>query len=90
MNNGATLQAAEICLGIQIPELQKRYSHLINSTLKEATDVFGDKVGKMWVIRAVCATKFKAKKYSPSKHLYFKGEDDEPNKNILIWSKTNS
>jgi len=47
VNNGATLQAAEICLGIQIPELQKRYSHLINSTLKEATDVFGDKVGKM-------------------------------------------
>jgi integrase len=47
VNKGVSLQVAGKLLGHSDTRTTERYSHLINSTLKQATDIFGDKIGNM-------------------------------------------
>ncbi len=47
VNKGVSLQVAGKLLGHSDTRTTERYSHLINATLKQATDIFSDKVGNM-------------------------------------------
>jgi site-specific recombinase XerD len=47
VNKGVSLQVAGKLLGHSDTRTTERYSHLINATLKQATDIFGDKIGNM-------------------------------------------
>ncbi len=47
VNSGVSLQVAGKLLGHSDTRTTERYSHLINDTLKKATDIFGNKINKV-------------------------------------------